>query len=392
MSTTENSFSLLTGDAIDQLATLPAESVHCCITSPPYWGLRDYGVEGQIGLEPTPEAYLERMVTVFREVWRVLRNDGTAWVNIGDSYAANRGRQVPDSKHTDVGNNSEARVPPGLKPKDLCMIPARLALALQADGWYLRQEIVWSKPNPMPESVTDRCTRAHEMVYMLSKRARYFYDAEAIKEPSTGQNGAAADFRRTTKDHLIPGQSAIQHRLDRESTINNGQRNRRSVWPIATKPFPQSHFAVFPPNLVRPMIRAGTSEKGVCPACGTPWRRETERTKATVGQKYYSGAGQHGGDGRRLLPERPGNFTGNSSKTLGWSPSCDCPPAEPIPATVLDPFSGAATTGVVALEEGRRYVGIELNPEYQETIARPRLAEAQRQADDARRQLTLFAE
>ena len=173
------------GDCRTILASLPAQSARTCVTSPPYFGLRDYGVAGQIGLEATVEAYVAELVAVFREVRRVLTDDGTLWLNLGDSYAANRSYQVTDNKHRDVGNDMPMRVPDGLKPKDLIGIPWRVAFALQADGYYLRQDIVWAKPNPMPESVTDRCTKSHEYLFLLSKRPRYYYDAAAIAEPAT---------------------------------------------------------------------------------------------------------------------------------------------------------------------------------------------------------------
>ena len=177
------------GDCLDILPTLEPKSIQCCVTPPPYYGLRDYGCDNQIGLEPTPDAYVEKLVAVFREVRRVLRDDGTVWLNLGDSYAANRSYQVVDNKHIDVGNNKASSVPSGLKPKDLIGIPWMVAFALRADGWYLRQDIIWAKPNPMPESVTDRCTKAHEYIFLLTKSARYFYDADAVKEEAAEIGG-----------------------------------------------------------------------------------------------------------------------------------------------------------------------------------------------------------
>jgi site-specific DNA-methyltransferase (adenine-specific) len=250
---------ILEGDCLARLADIEDGTVQTCVTSPPYYGLRDYGVEGQIGLEASPDAYIARLVDIFREVRRVLASDGTLWINIGDSYGAG---------------------------KQLLMVPARLALALQADGWVLRQDIIWHKPNPMPESVKDRCTKAHEYVFLLSKSEKYFYDADAVKE------NAVCDRMRGPALHA-----------DLKSTNGNGGlsrrepqpfRNRRSVWTVTTSSYKGAHFAVFPPALVEPCILAGS---------------------------------------------RPGDL-------------------------VLDPFNGSGTTGQVALQNGRRYVGCELNAEY----------------------------
>lgn len=299
------SVKIITGDARAVLKTLPDESVHCVVTSPPYWGLRDYGVAGQIGLEETPDAFVVEMAAIFRDVRRVLRADGTAWVNLGDSYATQPGKggNVPQTKHP---NNSYPASAPhrskmfdALKPKDLVGIPWRVAFALQADGWWLRQDIIWSKPNPMPESVADRCTKAHEYLFLLAKSERYYYDAEAIKEP----------FQTDPKENY-PARAGILGRGNHASSRapigsprrdntggyapNGDGRNKRSVWEIATQPFSEAHFATFPPALIEPCILAG------CPKGGT----------------------------------------------------------------VLDPFGGAGTTGLVADRLGRNAILIELNPEY----------------------------
>jgi len=226
---------LIPGDCIAGLRTLPDASVHCCVTSPPYWGLRDYGHDGQIGLEKTPDAYVARMVEVFREVRRVLRDDGTLWLNLGDSYA---------------GSTMTAN----LKQKDLVGVPWRVAFALQADGWWLRQDIIWHKPNPMPESVRDRCTKAHEYVFLLTKSERYFYDAEAVSEESVGRER----FGNWIKGQPCPDRQD-NHRQDMTPTTT---RNRRSVWTVTTKPYSGAHFAVMPPDLVEPCIRAGCPEGG----------------------------------------------------------------------------------------------------------------------------------
>ena len=293
-------FQLIAGDCREAMATLEAGSVQCCVTSPPYYGLRDYGHDGQIGLEPTPEEYVARLVEVFREVRRVLRDDGTLWLNLGDSYAANRPYQVPSTKggakhsSSQAAGGKAATVPDGLKPKDLIGIPWRVAFALQADGWYLRQDIIWHKPNPMPESVTDRCTKAHEYVFLLSKSARYYYDHEAVKEPATNRSPGN---KGPTKGGREYEEAEGEHHRTAANLHNIGARetrNRRSVWTITTKPYAGAHFAVMPPDLVEPCILAG------CPVDGL----------------------------------------------------------------VLDPFTGSGTVGMVAVAHGRRFVGAELNADY----------------------------
>lgn len=244
------------------LKDISDNSIHCVVTSPPYFGLRDYGEGKQIGLEQTPREYVNAMVGAFREIKRVLRNDGTAWLNLGDTYAANRTYQVNDSKWTDVGNKKGMSVPEGLKPKDLMGIPWRVAFGLQDDGWYLRSDIIWEKPNCMPESVKDRPTRSHEYVFLLSNSQKYFYDADAIKEPYESApttkvrdkhgEGYQADY--TNGDRFSPGA---------RDYYANGGRNKRTVWKVATKPFKGSHFAVFPPDLIKPCVLAGCPKGGV---------------------------------------------------------------------------------------------------------------------------------
>ena len=243
------------GDCRETMRRWASEGVKAqtCVTSPPYFGLRDYGSEGQIGLEQTPEKYITALVEVFRCVRDVLADDGTLWLNLGDSYAANRAYQVPSTKGSVV--------PDGLKPKDLIGIPWMLAFALRADGWWLRQDIIWHKPNPMPESVRDRCTKAHEYVFLLSKSERYFFDSESMKEPATSNSsGAAASFKRSgsKREQTIPGQGYGTHRPEREDVAYNETRNRRSVWTVATRPYKGAHFATFPPALIEPCILAGS--------------------------------------------------------------------------------------------------------------------------------------
>jgi DNA modification methylase len=249
---------ILTGDCRAILPVLEAESVQCCVTSPPYWGLRDYGVEGAIGLESTPQEYIAHMVEVFREVWRVLRDDGTLWLNMGDTYAANRSHQVIDNKHIYVGNNGSMSVPPGLKPKDLCMMPARLAMALQADGWYLRSDIIWHKPNPMPESVTDRPTKSHEYIFLLAKQDRYFYDANAIREAPS--ESLLERWKGEPKRKNPSPQGLNVGSVNGESCmgINSNGRNKRTVWTIATQPYTEAHFATFPEEIPKLCILAGS--------------------------------------------------------------------------------------------------------------------------------------
>lgn len=253
--------SVMVGDCLASLATLPDRSINCCVTSPPYYGLRDYGVDGQIGLEDSPDAYVARLVEVFREVRRTLTDDGTLWLNIGDSYNAHPGQR----KTTDAAGNKQkslrgstaapSRSVDGLKPKDLIGIPWLLAFALRADGWYLRQDIIWHKPNPMPESVTDRCTKAHEYLFLLSKSDRYFYDHESVKEAAV--RGYAGSTFNTGK--------TAEHQLNRSSDkelTEDGKRNRRSVWTVTPKPYKGAHFAVYPPELIEPCVLAGCPEGG----------------------------------------------------------------------------------------------------------------------------------
>jgi len=251
------------GDALASLRTLPDASVQCCVTSPPYWGLRDYGAEGQIGQESTPEEYVARLVEVFRDVRRVLRDDGVLWLNLGDSYTSGgRNSRAPDSKDSKGGRENDTRppTPSGLKPKDLVGIPWMVAFALRADGWYLRSEVIWSKPNPMPESVTDRPTKAHEQVFLLTKGPRYFYDADAVREHAISTAPAGNGF------------VGRQGGSKRVGTLSGGSgsalpwqpgdtRNARSVWTITPEPYAGAHFATMPPELARRCILAG-SRKG----------------------------------------------------------------------------------------------------------------------------------
>lgn len=256
---------ILQGDALELLRTLPPESVHTCVTSPPYYNLRDYGVEGQIGNEGSVEEYLQALVAVFREVWRVLRPDGTMWVNMGDSYATRSGNQPPTNTRNSNGHSAK-RPPRGYKYKDLIGIPWQLAFALRADGWYLRQDIIWQKPNCMPESVSDRCTKAHEYIFLLSKSAHYYFNAAAISEPVTSAKGNARTFRgggAYTGGRSHNNSAQVERESHGNSENKTGRRNKRSVWSVSTNGFRCAHFAVFPEKLVEPCILAGCPEGGV---------------------------------------------------------------------------------------------------------------------------------
>jgi DNA modification methylase len=259
---------IILGDCIEGMRTLANESVHCVVTSPPYFGLRDYGVDGQIGLEESPEEYVVKMVEVFREVRRILRNDGTVWLNLGDSYngaSVNRsGTNGYDDGRTNRDKRFSADGINGLKPKDLIGIPWRVAFALQSDGWWLRQDIIWHKPNPMPESVTDRCTKSHEYIFLLSKSERYYYDNEAIKEDSKKISWNSVKSFKTHGKHGKNEQFSKQFDGTKShQDIEQTGRNKRSVWTVATKPYAEAHFATYPTKLIEPCILAGSPVGGV---------------------------------------------------------------------------------------------------------------------------------
>ena len=316
---------------------------------------------------------VEKIVEVFREVKRVLRDDGTLWLNYGDCYAGSTtgADRPPEPGHTHEDNgrvktgqeNKHRRPDAGLKPKDLVGMPWRIAFALQADGWYLRSDIIWSKPNPIPESVTDRPTKSHEYVFLLSKRPRYFYDADAIreahKEPNRG-NGERDRVNYNTGG--IIGRGRVGEYEEGVRLYNPAGRNRRTVWEIPTQPMPDAHFATFPEALVKPCIMAGTSERGACPECGAPWRRSI--------LSQSSGSGDH-----RAVPGQNKPFTIPRGEylrsTIGWEPTCTCG-GDPVPCIVLDPFGGSGTVAKVARDLGRSSVSCELNPEYVK-IAKKRL-------------------
>ncbi len=359
---------ILIGDVREKLAELPDESVHCVVTSPPYFGLRDYGVAGQIGLEPTPAEFVAVMVEVFREVRRVLRKDGTLWLNLGDSYNANQGAGFDTNQDGGARKKAAASAKTnsgGLPAKNLLGIPWRVAFALQADGWYLRQDIIWSKPNPMPESVTDRCTKAHEYLFLLSKSARYHYDAEAIKEPAS-ENTHSRGSGIGIKNASIEASTGVLHNADYARAINGPteDRNRRSVWTVATHAFSAAHFATFPPDLIEPCIKAGCP-KDCCAKCGAPVVRQVEKSVEWPERRNGKGENKDRADGGMACNAE------RTVTTTGWSPSCTCD-AGLARGTVLDPFGGAGTTGLVADRLQRDAILIELNPEYA-AIAKERI-------------------
>lgn len=259
-------YEIRAGDVIDMLRTMAERSVQTCVTSPPYWGLRDYGIAGQIGLESTPDAYVAKMVAVFREVRRVLRDDGTAWVNLGDSYASSPASGGVQSSLMTGGEHkrtprSNYHRPEGLKPKDLCGIPWRVAFALQADGWYLRSDIIWAKPNPMPESVTDRCTKAHEYIFLLAKNGKYWYDADAIAERASDTRGGLRFMDDRAK--AMGRQPSGNEKPENHNAPRPDMRNKRTVWTFSTLPTPDAHFATYPIELPETCILAGCPPDGL---------------------------------------------------------------------------------------------------------------------------------
>ena len=464
----ESVIRVLVGDALTRLKELPSESVHCVVTSPAYWGLRDYKVDGQLGLENTVEEYVAHLVEVFREVWRVLRSDGTVWLNLGDTYASTpAGNRTPSFGKQFNGRDMSGVVTSGkknklkdsgLKPKDLCLIPSRVVLALQADGWYVRRDIIWAKGSCMPESCIDRCTSSHEYIFHLTKsgdnlywchrdgmgtrirpepdyrwqrvkptcktdelteppqewiqwyeRKRpkpperstgwrrvnlwdghdYFYDQEAIREKWLDER--PSDIQRAMYGHkkydslYTPDVGA---KLPTSKICGDPRmgRNKRSVWFMNPKPYPEAHFATFPPELPETCIKAGTSLKGCCSKCGAPWERAIKKDAEYSDDE--GGFGEHGSKWYEQDPQSSGHrIQKNANKlraqgrdhdnpfpkrtTTGWQPTCSCGIEDTVPCTVLDPFAGSGTTGEIAKKLGRNAILIELNPEY-ETLIRMR--------------------
>jgi len=429
---------------------LPDKSVHCVITSPPYYGLRVYsgeqdvdwpevryspmpglpeivipgcdpncrhewelqsksmsgggaksstllgsrayqeethfdtssgvcihcgGMRCGLGAEPTPEAFIGHLILVMREMWRVLRDDGVCWVNLGDSYNGSGGAGGDYGK----GGLKEGQPKyPGrkigtLKPKDLMMIPARFALAAQADGWYLRQDCIWHKTAPMPESVTDRCTKADEFIYLLTKQEKYYFDADAIREPCV----TASNVRNKSKEKHNSAVLSPIGKGEREWNNPNG-RNKRSVWTINPSNYHGAHFATYPLEIPLTCIKAGASAHGVCPKCGAQWERIVESTKyepeiVQVGERHVDDSR---GDKTRKISGREYNKQ-KTSTTTGWQPTCDCGSADVIPATVLDPFNGSGTTGKAALQLNRSYIGVDIAKEYLDDLTPDRLSNVQ---------------
>jgi DNA modification methylase len=447
---------ILHGDALDVLRTLPENSVQMCVTSPPYWSLRDYQVppsiwggdalcvhvwqsagtkegyaaktkwqhsmtntpesarqtgdkkqararedggwtqveqgqfcagcdawRGCLGLEPTIELYVAHLVTVFEQVRRVLRKDGTCWLNLGDSYVgAGRGGDSGTSglqgstRNQDESKRAARTAPPGLKGKDLCMIPARVALALQAAGWYLRSDIVWAKTNPMPESTKDRPTKSHEFIYLLAKSEKYFYDADAIRESHTtaDRKGPRRSYKPGSASNMKDGQHETMSGPFAGLPLHPGGRNRRSVWTFATSPYKGAHFATFPPRLVEPCILAGTSAHGCCALCGAPWKRLVALGAPIAAQMKVAGATKDGRYRGKATKAYAGTGAQDPSATkarildgmreritVGWAPTCRHELPMVVPCVVLDPFAGTGTTGMVAARHGRAFILIELS-------------------------------
>lgn len=471
------------GNSLELLRSMPDNSIHCFVTSPPYWALRSYGTnpqvwggepncdhsfgvenvrsrvgwestpegqkqfkaadsssyrtssqtcqkcgawKGELGSEPVPDClgwargevcsqcYICHMRVIFAEVRRVMRPDGTAWVNLGDSYSAtgkggrdfnaepSKGKKIPRGSGRWGNGNNEVH---GLPAKNLIGVPWRFALAMQADGFYLRQEIIWQKPSAMPESVKDRCTRSHEQIFLLAKSERYYFDSIAIREPAKAssiarlaqnidqQNGSDRISGKTngnmkavrfggdkadgygTRIHsgkewnpmMAGGAIGIE---DRKTTDATGEpyltANKRTVWSVANSGTSEAHFAVYPPALVEPMILAGTSEHGCCAECGKPYERLSETTYSNIGQttdgrpaKGNNAKNDNGGECFKM-EERTRRF----DKTLGWQRTCKCANSKIVVAVVCDPFNGSGTTGLVALRLNLRYIGLELKEEY----------------------------
>lgn len=480
---------ILQGHCLNELKLLPASSVQSVITSPPYFGLRQYGTNpqiwggeescehlfedltyvrrssdtksgqiqkgspasldrdnpinygfcrkcpawrGELGLEPSPLLFVEHLVSVFREVWRVLRDDGTLWVNLGDSYANDS--KWGGNSHSKNYTSSKGRIPrqkqqTGLKPKELIGIPWRFAFAMQEDGWYLRQDIIWSKRNPMPESVQDRCTKSHEYIFLFTKKSRYFFDIEAIKEICSEKTNLrvskrALENKRRPRPGIdksgnqgnggIPAVSPKALQGDLQTTVKYNSsfdqsvilpvalRNKRSVWETSTEGIRDAHFATFPRKLIESCVLAGTSEFGACARCGAPFERITEKVTDWNDRKNNgAGAGNNGFSENYQNAVHGANNTHHQLGTLitvhkGWQPTCQCfgkfkieklngrktkifvqeMPFEIKPCVVMDIFHGSGTTGLTALAYRRDYIGIELNPDYIR-ISEKRLKEVQ---------------
>lgn len=427
------------GNVTNVLYRLPPRSFHCVVTSPPYWGLRDYGVKGQLGSEASPDCgtngqaqcgrcFVCSMVAVFRGVRRVLRDDGTLWLNLGDSYSSSpagnsaenrakwnaasdvtKGRTATPERQRQAGqfDRSKAGIPSG----NLVGVPWRVALALQADGWVLRQDVIWHKPSPMPESVRNRCTKAHEYVFLLTKGMRYFYDADAVKESAkdSGWNRQRLKGEDTCQYKRGAGGNTTNGVGGTLSTQTSNKRDvwsldgdplaewlsvnapelferyceeaaaKGDVWRIASKGYKGAHFATFPPALPEVCVKAGTSGWGCCAACGAPWERVTDKTrlKRERPNDFVKRTGEPGTGN-----VTPNTVAGVRSKTRGWRPTCGCPAGSgPVPCRVLDPFVGSGTTGEVCVGLDREFAGIDLSEKYLTENAVPRIEAAMAKRD-----------
>lgn len=373
-------------DALTYLRSLPNNYVNCVVTSPPYFGLRDYQVAGQIGLEQTPAEFVAKLVALFREVKRVLRDDGVIWVNMGDSYNNYGTDSTLRTQSSSIGLTAEFAgeysrgaklATPGLNRKQLLGMPWRVAFGLQDDGWILRSDVIWHKPNPMPESVIDRPTKSHEYVFLLAKQERYWYDADAIRECAEyGENRATfiGGTARLSKANIVSGGFVPSDKgMDRPETSS---RNKRTVWTIATEPTPFAHFATFPQKLIEPMVLAGCPHK-VCAVCGAPWVRQVEREAERYNER----------EGHAQALRMAGVISGGTEKVtlgmtqfvkrtdLGFARTCAHTDVPIRAGIVLDPFMGSGTTALVARRLGRHYIGSELNPAYVK-LCNERLSEA----------------
>ena len=384
------SVKILTGDVRKRIRDIPDESVHCVITSPPYWHLREYdedATEGMIGLEPTLDEHIDVLMGVFGEVWRVLRKDGIFWLNYGDVYAGSWGAQSHSETPAKPAwrnkiRNHPKRAPPtsrfksaGCKAKDMMLIPARLSLALQASGWWVRSKVIWHKRNPRPEGARDRPKSSYEEVFLLTKAKRYYYDAFGCMEPVTG---GAKPRRKDGRLRMAKGEDPNDKRGLTDARwlpSMETKRNLTDVWTLAATGYRGQHFAVFPPQLVERCIKSSTSDHGVCVACETPWRRIVEVSGGTIGKSWHD----------HIRDSTHGNITSHVKFNndgpdkyrrvhKGWEPGCDCGVVDVKPATVLDPFGGAGTVALVADRLRRDAILIELSDYYAE-LARERVVE-----------------
>ncbi|WP_233274405.1 DNA-methyltransferase [Natrinema thermotolerans] len=362
------------GDAVDTLGEMPDSSVHCAMTSPPYFGLRDYGEDGQIGLEDSLNEYIDALVEVGDELRRVLRSDGSWWLNLGDSYGSKPGW---GSQSDDVGGHDAAvdHSRSGFQRKSKMLVPHRVAIALQESGWIVRSDAVWSKPNPMPDPAKDRLNETKEFVFHLVPESEYWFDLDAIREPyaqttkEAAQRGQSKSGQKRA-DANSPGNHHLSGGLHDESKSRREQmhpsgKNPGDIFDVSVKSFPEAHFAVYPPELCEKPVKSSCPPK-VCADCGTPYERVTE-----VVERYVAGGSPNLPEGDRGFSDRQGTchadregMTQAKREMKGWDQACDCETESTEPGIVLDPFAGAGTTCLVAKRLGRRFAGIDLNPDY----------------------------